>query len=378
MAINYGFFTPICSGKANNKIMSHIALFIPTLEAGGAERVFITLAERFLQYGHQVDIVLINKKGPLLKQCSPQINIIDLKAFNHFFGQFGYVGSTVFKLSLYLFQKKPDVLLSTLTGSNISAVFAHKLSLSKSKLILREASSLSNVKNSLRLFLMRKVYNFTSHIICLSETMKNDLIQCIHISPKKISIIANPVETRVINQKSKEEIAPIWDNDDIKFIITIGRLTPAKDHKTLLLAFSLAYKKNNTLRLVILGEGENRQELEALIRKLSIQYKVYMPGYEENPYRWLSKAQVFILTSRWEGYPNSLIEAMAIGIPIITTQYDASITEIVQPYKQVAIAPVGDHKKIAELILKNSNTRLNKTPYALSIKDITEQYLNLM
>ena len=358
--------------------MAHIALFIPSLDAGGAERVFITLAHQFIQQGHQVDIVLINKQGALLKQCSPEINIIDLKSFKNFFGHISNVTSRIRKLSQYLDQKKPDILLSTLTGSNLVAVIAHKLCLSKSKLVLREACNLNNIKSTLRLYLMRKIYPLAEQVICLTDTMKSELIEQVYIIPDKIKVISNPVDLYSIRIKAKEKIPLEWQLKDIKFVLAIGRLTPQKDFPTLLKAFSLAYQKDKQLRLVILGEGKQRNQLESMTKKLSIQKQVYMPGYEENPYRWLEKTQMFVLTSKWEGYPNVLIEAMAIGVPIITTQYDASIKTIIKPYKQASITPKGDYEKLADIMLKNSQTTIEKTPYTLSIESITKQYLSVL
>jgi len=154
---------------------------------------------------------------------------------------------------------------------------------------------------------------------------------------------------------AKEPVEHPWfNNKEIPIIIAVGRLTKAKDYPTFLRAFSLICKKRKA-HLVILGEGEERKNLENLIHKLNLPENVAFLGFQKNPYKYMQKASVFVLSSKREGFPNVIVEAMTCGVPVISTNCQSGPNEIIKNGENGILVPVGDEKALAEAILKVLN-----------------------
>lgn len=234
--------------------------------------------------------------------------------------------------------EQPDVLISMLNHSNVIATLSKIFSRSPSKLVLVEHSDLSETvkrNNSfstqlIKIF-MRILYPFADQIICVSEGVKNSLIREIRLKESLIQVIYNPVvplETINYSLPTTQKI-----NKSTGFqLVAAGRLTAAKDFSTLISAMSLL-NQNIDCSLTILGEGELREHLEAQILDLDLQEKVNLPGYVSDPRPWFYQADLFILSSVWEGLPSVLIEAMAVGTQVVSTDCPSGPSEILEQGK---------------------------------------------
>ena len=347
------------------------------LEGGGAERVMINLAQIFAEdFGLKVDLVLASAEGILLAQVSPSVNIVDLKSSG--------VLKSLPKLIRYLRQNRPFAILSTLEHANIIAIWAKYLSFTKTRVVVRIANTISVAKQTdRRLRLLAKIfYRQANHIIAVSQGVKKDTSQNLNFSSERIYVIKNPVFfERVIEKAAETPTDKVFDSM-VKTVIAVGRLHPQKDFPTLIKAF----KKLNILsekQLIILGEGHQRMFLESLIKDLGLVDEVYLLGFKENPYSYIKNADVFVLSSLYEGFPNVLLEAMACGCPIVSTDCPSGPREIIDDPHYGKLVPVGNSEAMADAILEMLE---NPTPpeilyerlQAFSPLQIAEQYLKVL
>lgn len=360
--------------------MTHIALFLPDLNGGGAERVMLTLAKYFVGQGHQVDLVLARAEGALLPLLPPTIRLVDLRAGLRGWGLPGLALSATVRLAGYLRREKPDALLSTLTGANLVAVMARRLAGGAMRLALREAVTLRNLKGCLRLQLMRWLYPQADAVVVLTEVMRQEMVSVVGVSPSRLVCISNPVDMDFILSQAIVDLEHPWfASGSPPVIMGIGRLSPQKGFATLICAFA-ELRSRIEARLVILGEGPLRVELENLVRNLKLEKDVILPGFDGNAYRWLARSRVLVISSLWEGCPNVVLEAKALGIPIISTEYDASIHKLLG--NSAAIVPVGNAESLAKAIVMSLNYQpagfLHQRQHHLQQNSIMATYLNVL
>lgn len=325
-----------------------IALFLPSLHGGGAERVMVALANGISSRGYKVDLVLFNAEGSYLKDVNASVNVVSLGVSRAIFG--------VLKLAKYLKGEKPTVLLSAMNYMNVVALLAREVALSDTKVIVSEHSTLSvaMVKSqfSIRIFLPRLMsffYKKADVVVAVSEGVANDLATTIHFDSKKIEVIYNPVVSSEVIEQSKEAAGHPWmDAPGCQTVLSVGRFVPAKDFFTLIKAFNSLIKAGLDIRLVILGEGEQRKDLERLITQLNLNDKIILPGFVKNPFSWMRKASLFVLSSAWEGLPTALIEAMACGSRVVSTNCPSGPFEILEGGRWGHLVAVGDHVALAE------------------------------
>ena len=334
-----------------------IALFLPSLGGGGAERVVLNLTHSFAERGLAVDLLLQRVEGPYLSQVPKEVRITDLKARRMMLA--------LFPLISYLRREKPKSLLSAMTHTNIIAVLAKKFARVDTRVVISEHSTLgvsSDNATSLRgrylPLLAKRIYPWADGIVAVSNGVADDLARTLGLPRERIEVIYNPVITPELLEKAKEPVEHRWfQPDEPPVILGVGRLTKAKDFPTLLRAFALV-RKRHPCRLVILGEGEERSKLEALISELGISENVDMPGFVDNPYKYMARAEVFALSSIWEGLPTVLIEALACGTRIVSTDCPpSSPRKILGEGKYGTLVPVGDIEALANALL---NTLTNK------------------
>jgi glycosyltransferase involved in cell wall biosynthesis len=164
-------------------------------------------------------------------------------------------------------------------------------------------------------------------------------------------VIYNPVIDSGFFEKSRQKLAHGWRSNQAPIVLGVGRLSKQKDFPTLVRAFRLV-RDAQIARLVILGEGEDRESLSMLIRSLGLENDIDLPGFVENPFAFMSKASVFVLSSTWEGLPNVLIQALAAGAPIVSTDCPSGPREILKDGLYGELVPVGDHVSMAHAILR--------------------------
>lgn len=359
-----------------------ISLYLPSLRGGGAERVMLNLARGFAENGHVVDLVLAKAEGPYLNEVPKDIRIVDLNA------------SRVLKsfpgLIRYLRKERPLILLSALVHANIIALWAQKISRVSTRVVVSIHNSLSissQNATSIHARLMpqwvRIFYSWADLIIAVSHGVAEDLITLTNLPRGKIKVIYNPIVTPELTEDATGTLTHPWfTQKDLPVILGVGRLNKQKDFPTLIRAFNIVRKKRSA-RLLILGEGEERSSLEAMIQDLGLSRNVQLYGFVDNPYAYMARASVFVLSSAWEGFGNVLVEAMACGCPVVSTNCPSGPSEILENGKYGSLVPVGNAEALAQSIISILDAppdplSLQHRAAEFSLDNICEQYLELI
>lgn len=318
---------------------------MPSAAGGGAENIFIRLATAVAARGHRVEIVFAKAAGECLARIPPDIRIIDLDASRPL--------TALPALVRYLRASRPRVLAATITNANLVALWATTLAGVRVRCLVREASTLSielkhsSVLNRILLpSLIRHTFRHAHAVVAPSCGVADDLAQITGLPREKIRVIYNPVVSPVLLEQSRQLSGHDWlDNPGLPVIVGMGRLTQQKDFATLIRAFAFL-RKNHAARLLILGEGEERDALLALARTLGVEGDVDLPGFVANPHAYLSRASLFVLSSRWEGLPGVLVEALACGARVVSTDCPSGPREILADGTYGELVTIGDDKAL--------------------------------
>lgn len=360
-----------------------IAMFLPALEGGGAERVMVQLANAFERRGIRVEVLLATAAGPRLKELSSGVHVIELGG--------GGVIKAFPQLVRYLNNDPPAALLSTLDHANIVAAWSGALARTRGRIVLRQAMDPlgmppSGLSSRVVGRLMGPSYRRASHIIVLAEHMRETMVARKGIDPARISVVRNPVPSERIRALALEELDHPWlraARGERPLVVAAGRLTPQKDFSMLLNAVSRVARQT-PVRLAILGEGPDQGALEAQARQLGVADVTVFPGFQQNPYPWMARADVIALSSRAEGMPNILLEAMALGRPVVSTDCPSGPKELLDSGRLGKLVPVGDDAAMAEAILQTiggdhpSEEVLREAVAALGIDEIADAYIRLL
>ena len=369
-------------------------ILIPSLEKGGIERSMSRLSRGLLDSGWDVSIISEKPSKESISYFDERVKLLSLGS--SFINQNSNIIFSIFKNILYYFKIKkyikkysPDVLLAV---KNIPvSIFLKIILKNKFKLIIREAvnpkySSITQRSLLSRIFvnnLKKLLYPNADNIIAISEGVKQSLVKNFNLDSSKIQTIYNPSADEKILSLAKEDI----DRDLISnrpLIVSIGRLTKQKDHITLLKAFNKIHS-NIDCNLYIIGEGSERRNLEKFIKNNNIDDKVKLLGYQNNPWKFLSKSNLFVLPSIWEGFGNVIVESMLIGIPVISSDCPSGPREILNNGKSGKLFQVGDYNHLANIIkeiISSDNSELIN--YAklrskdFTIEKITQEYQKVL
>lgn len=357
-----------------------IALFLPSLCGGGAERVMVNLAIAFCERGVGVDLVLLQPEGPYLRELPPGVRVVNLKASRMLTGFAALVR--------YLRREKPRIMLSAMRHVNVTALLAASLSGSQVPVVVCDHNTATveldqtpGIKSIVIRVLMRWLYPRAYNIVAVSKGVADDLAILLRLNTNRIKVIHNPIVKEELFTLSNQPVTHSWFvNKLFPIVLAVGRLTPQKDYKTLLQAFSIA-RGTRDLRLMILGEGELRSGLETLIEQLGLVEDVALPGFTENPFAYMRQADMFVLSSLWEGLPTVLIEAMACGAPVISTDCPSGPDEILENGKWGRLVPVGDANALAQAMLDtldNSGPSPTQRAMDYSVDKSVDAYLSLL
>jgi glycosyltransferase involved in cell wall biosynthesis len=363
----------------------HLAILLPTLCGGGAERSMLKLAGGFLYHGFIVDLVLVHKTGPLISEVPKHMKIVDLNAPRAFSSR---ALSSLPALVAYLRQERPDILYTGLMTSLI-ALWARRIAHVPTRVVISERNVLSlevkqfprDIRFRLMPLFVKIFYPWADGIVAVSQAVAVDLAQLTGIPLYKINVIYNPVVTDELRAKAQIKINHPWfDPGQPPVILAVGRLFPQKDYPTLLRAFA-SLCRSRPVHLIILGEGDERKNLELLAGELGIQDRVCFPGFIENPYPYMKNAALFVLSSRFEGLPGVLIEALFCGTPVIASDCPGGSREILGNGKYGQLVPLADPESLARALasaLKDKPIRPPEESWKpFELENIIRQYIDL-
>jgi len=332
-----------------------ISLFVPRLEGGGAERAVLNLARGLAQNGQAVDLVLLKAEGPYLEDIAAEVRVVELGTRRALTG--------LPRLVRYLRRRRPDVLVAALDYGNIVALWARRLSGLPMRVVVLEQDSLARfavprfaltpraMKTRTLFRLLRWTYSWADLVVACSQGIAGELMRQSVVPADMIRVVHNPVVTPELLAQTRETSGHPWlQRKETPVLIGVGRLVQQKDFATLIRAFELV-RRRLACRLIVLGEGEARADLEALVESLGLDKHVDMPGFVRNPAAYVQEADVFVLSSRWEGFGNVLVEALAAGTPIVSTDCTAGPSEILDEGTYGRLVPVGDVERMSEGIL---------------------------
>lgn len=334
---------------------AHVAMFSPTMTWGGAERMFNRLAIGFAHAGLSVDLVLARADGPNLDGLPSAVRVVDLHS-RRLLASSG-------PLAAYLDAERPDVLIATQAHANFLAVWSRMLAKASPQLILREANTItvasfnsSDVRDRVVPVFARFLYPRADVVVAVSKGVAEDLVSHVGIPQSMVRVIYNPTFDSDIVSLMQERVGHPWFQDGgPPVLVAVGRMSPQKRFDMLIKAVSIARQKR-PVRLVILGDGEERARLESLTRGLGLEDCVSFPGFERNPYAYMARADLYVLSSAWEGLPNTLIEAMACGVAVVSTDCPSGPREILDTHRLGpgpfgTLVPVDDPRMLSEAIL---------------------------
>lgn len=352
--------------------MANIAIHLPDLRGGGAERVMVNLANEFVERGHDVEFALSRAEGHHLENTSGNVSIHDLNARK----VPGYTALGALRpLKQYLERRQPDVLLTGIARANIVALLAHRLANTDCRIVVTEHNTLSRWlrdEGGLRMravpYMIRITYPWADEIIAVSDGVADDLAQVTGLDPSAITTIYNPVVTKELYKKADAPSPHPWFDDEIPVILGAGSLTTQKDFPTLVRAFARICEKREA-KLVITGKGPEKERLQSLIERLDLDNKAMLAGFVDNPYAYISNASVFVLSSMYEGLPTVLIEALACGTPVVSTDCPSGPREILNDGKLGPLVPVGDVHKLSKSICEVIDHKPDKAKLKERAKD---------
>lgn len=386
----------------------HIAFFLSSLAGGGAERVVLSLAAEFAGRGLRVDLVLANLRGELVSAIPPSIRLVELGA-----AALPTVLATLLRLpsrtwrtvlptmimrrrkklrSLprlvrYLQTEVPQVVLSSTDLPNLLALWAGWLARVDTRLFLKADNSLKtwvdNTQDPLRRKLPQLICQWYPHahgIAAVSAGLAAELAAMAHLASDRISVIYNPIDCGRIGALAAVPVDHPWfQTRRIPVILAAGRLHPQKDYPTLLQAFA-SLRKQREARLAILGEGPERERLQTLSNELGISGDVHLMGFQSNPFAYMVRSAVFVLSSAWEGLSNVLIEALVCGCRVVSTDCPHGPAEVLAGGRYGLLVPVGEPEALAQAIQKSLDgttdpEKLRQRARQFDIETVADRYL---
>lgn len=323
-------------------------IFIPSLRVGGAERVFVKVANGLAKRGHRVRMVVTNSKGASRKHLNDNVELIDLNCSG--------VLAAVWPLIDILRKDPPDIIISAMTHTNFVAIASARLAGQGIFVIVSERTSLAlqpaRMADRFARLLIPLGYRFADAIVVPAKNMLEMLVKYTKIRRDRFFVVSNPV---TIPNAGHHPTAPHpWATSSERakhpLLVSIGRLVAEKDLESLLEAFFYAAERSE-FRLVIIGEGPERKILEERIAASKYRSRILLYGQSDSPESWYANSDLFVLSSKYEGMPNVLLEAMSWNLPVVSTDCMTGPREILQGGKWGALVPVQDQNKLGQAIV---------------------------
>lgn len=360
----------------------HIAILLPDLGGGGAERVHLDLAREFDRQGHAVEFVLMREQGEFLCEAQAAFSVVDLGAAR--------ARQVPLALARYLHRKRPDALLAAMWPLTVLAPIGRALSGHRCKLLVSEHCMLSTqystwggVHNLFMRSSMALGYRMADARVGVSAGVAHDIAQLAWIPDDQFDVIHNPVARRHEPDSQALVVAQaLWSVPPSARVLTVGSFKAQKNHPLLLRSFARLAQLPSA-RLMFLGAGAGEDALRALADELGIADRVIFAGFHPDPTPFYRTADLFVLSSDYEGFGNVIVEALACGTPVVSTDCPSGPSEILEGGRYGTLVPVGDEQALANAIAaalskKHDPERLRQRAMAFAPEIAAARYLELL
>ncbi|OHV07740.1 glycosyltransferase [Kushneria phosphatilytica] len=360
---------------------AHIAMLMGALPLGSRERMMVSVAQALMAAGHRVDL-LVPGSSPHWRDAVPEgARLIELGR--------GWVDRLRNKqrlvvcvplLALYLRREQPDVLFTMSIPPNLAGLAAKRLSGSRVPVLIRQSNvvhlasseAYRSVRFRRRDRMIPWLYPSAAGAIAVSHGVADNLQQVASLPAERIRVIYNQIVGPELHQRAAEPVECAWlTTHETPVLLAVGRLVTKKDYPTLLRALAELRQRCGDVRLIILGEGEQREALETLRTELGLEQAVALPGRVENPFAWMARADMLVLSSISEGMPSVLIEALACGCPVVATDCPAGPAEILEHGRYGRLVPVGDIQALTDAIESTLSEPIDRSRLAQRADDFS-------
>jgi glycosyltransferase involved in cell wall biosynthesis len=336
---------------------ARIAVFISSFVDGGVERMLLNLSRGFADLGHRVDFVVGKAQGRYLSLLPSECRMVDLGTSHPL--------KILPPLSRYLRRERPAIMLSSKEPCSRATLRGRKLAGVSLRLFFRIATTPSErdrrrnvLKRWRSLHAMRTLYRKADGLIAVSRGAAADVAAIAGIPGERIHVVPNPVVAPELQTLAASPVDHPWFiTPGPPIILAVGAFRRAKDFPTLIRAFA-RIRGERDLRLLILGRGRQRTKVEKLAEALGVRGDLSLPGFAVNPYAYMAKASLLVVSSAWEGSPNVLVEALAVGTPVVATACRSGPREILQDERYGPLVPVGDAEAMAAAIMRTLDAPL--------------------
>lgn len=331
-----------------------IAIWLYRLGGGGAERVIVDLAASFERAGHDVSLLVHTNDNPYAVALGGGVRLVSLEnALSRrlrprtLFCLWGLIA--------FLKKEKPDIVFTTGAAHSVILLLARALLRIDTRVVIRETNTIgaqagknAGIIENVMFFLARRLYPLADRIVAPSSGILKDMEERIPEVRGKACVIYNPIDATEIRKQAEQ---PMEDENlsGVPFILGVGRLVPQKGFYTLIRACAPLCRERG-IHLALLGEGPERENLAALAGDLGMAQYLHMPGFVVNPFAFMARARLFVLSSRFEGLPNALLQAIAAGCPVVATDCPSGPDEILDGGKLAPLVPVDDVEALRRAI----------------------------
>lgn len=343
----------------------------------------VRLAKSFHKEGYNVDLLITGTERKYIDIESTTINVIEFNCTG--------VYKTIPQLIQYMKRAQPEAIISGGEAPNLTLILTNLFLFKriKTKIIVSIRTHLStqyshrksNMKSMMLKYLGKILYRFADQIVAVSKGVAADVSQLFGVDRESVKVIYNPIVEKngLINSDNEEELLHPWINEgNSNIILGVGRLVPQKNFQLLINAFAIVRESINA-KLIIVGEGSERELLEGEIQDLGLKGYIDLVGYQSNPYTYMKNADVFVLSSEWEGFGNVIVEAMICGTKVVSTDCPSGPSEILDSGKYGFLVERNNSRKLADAILTSLKSELDSEDIItranyFSVENTMEEY----